>query len=118
MTFTCLHSLRPARDNGWTPRRKRIFFNTIAAGGTVAMACARAGLSRAAAYKARHRDAEFALAWRQALDCAQDAAERALLDGMPEHLRWLLRDADAITQPEERRVFAQDTVNSVNAMST
>ena len=56
--YTLTDTLIPSvRHDGWTPQRKRLFFETLGAGHTDAWACARVGLSRQAAYKARRREA-------------------------------------------------------------
>ena len=91
---------RSARANGWTPQRKRLFFATLAAHRTVAMACARVGLSREAAYKARRRDADFARRWQEAQACARRAAERAFFDSLPDSLRKSLSDRRLSLEPE------------------
>lgn len=75
------------RHDGWTPCRKRLFFEALAAGHTVSRACARAGLSRQAAYKARLRDPGFAREWLAAQQSARRAAEAAFLALLPEKLR-------------------------------
>lgn len=85
-------AVRRARANGWTPERRRLFLDTLAAGQTVAMGCARVGLSREAAYKARRRDASFARHWQQVQARARRAAERAFLDSLPERLRDSVSD--------------------------
>ena len=81
-----------ARSNGWTLERQHRFLATLAAGHTVASACARVGLSREAAYKARRRDAGFARRWQQAQERARHMAERAFLDHLPDSLRSSLSD--------------------------
>lgn len=58
--------------------------------GSVSFACARVGLLREAAYKARRRDPGFARRWQQALEGARRAADRALLERLPEELRQRL----------------------------
>lgn len=78
------------RHNGWTAARRRLFCRTLAAGGSVSLACARVGLSREAAYKARRRDAAFARAWQRAQAEARAAARRAFLAGLPAPLRAAL----------------------------
>ena len=83
---------QPARANGWTPQRQRLFLTMLAGHHTVAAACARVGLSRQAAYKARRRDAEFAQQWREAQASADREAERAFMDSLPDRLRSALTE--------------------------
>jgi len=104
---------RAPRHDGWTERRKRLFFETLAAGQSVAMGCARAGLSRQAAYAARRRDPDFAREWRAAQAQARRKAERDFLDRLPEPLRQALLQEAAPDQSRRGRFFAQDRVKVV-----
>ena len=60
------------RHDGWTPARKVQFLEALAQEGNVSAACARAGLSREAAYRLRRRDPLVARAWAAALVQASD----------------------------------------------
>ena len=68
---TPVRPVRAPRHDGWTPERTRLFFETLAAGHSVVRACARAGLSRRSAYKARRRDPGFAHQWQAAQQSAR-----------------------------------------------
>lgn len=50
----------PAR--GWTPERKMLFLDRLAASGNARAACRRVGLSAESAYRQRRKDALFARA--------------------------------------------------------
>src|SRR5690606_27796460 len=58
---------RAPRHDGWTPERQLGFFEHLSRTGNVRVACAAVGLSRAAAYRQRHRDATFDRRWSIAL---------------------------------------------------
>ncbi len=78
--------------HGFTPERRVLFAEELAASGNVRRACAVAGISRHTAYKARRRDAVLAQAWDAALGLAarhagEVLAERAL-DGIEEPVFW------------------------------
>jgi hypothetical protein len=80
-TATCRH-------DGWTPERKALFLEDLAARGNVRAACARVGMSREAAYRLRRREALFARGWDAALLLARDSTadtfgDRAI-DGIEE----------------------------------
>jgi hypothetical protein len=68
-TIALITQSSPRRD-GWTAERRAVFLESLCERADVARACARAGLSRQAAYKLRRRDPVFALAWNVALDVA------------------------------------------------
>ena len=115
--YTLTDTLIPSvRHDGWTPQRKRLFFETLGAGHTVAWACARVGLSRQAAYTARRRDPAFAQAWRLALETARRAAVEAFLEGLPDNLRRALSDSSTPCELRGGRSFPQDTVRFVKPM--
>jgi hypothetical protein len=61
------------RHDGWTPERKALFLEDLAARGNVRAACARVGLSREAAYRLRRREPLFARGWGAALQLARDS---------------------------------------------
>jgi len=105
----------PRRD-GWTPRRRRQFLDDLAAGLDVRRACARAGLSRQAAYRLRRRDAEFARAWDGALRSARAAAGQAFLALLPERLRRTMSEMSGAGELRGAGVLAQDSVTSVRAV--
>ena len=90
---TPVRPVRAPRHDGWTPERTRLFFEALAAGGSVAWACARAGLSRQAAYKARRRDPGFAQQWQAAQQSALRAATEAFFASLPENLRQAMLEA-------------------------
>lgn len=78
--------------HGFTPERRVLFAEELAASGNVRRACAVAGISRNTAYKARRRDPVLAQAWDAALTLAarhagEVLAERAL-DGVEEPVFW------------------------------
>ncbi|MFA7596413.1 MAG: hypothetical protein WCY92_08655, partial [Novosphingobium sp.] len=64
----------------FTPDRRLLFCDRLAASGNVRLACKAARISPQTAYKARRRDAAFALAWDAALALARDHAEAVLAD--------------------------------------
>lgn len=68
----------PAR--GWTPERKMLFLDRLAASGNARAACRRAGLSAESAYRQRRKDALFARAWAAAVVLGRDASEQVLGD--------------------------------------
>jgi len=118
-TDTLARPVRPdraPRHDGWTRSRKRLFFETLAAGHSVAWACVRAGLSRQAAYKARRRDPAFARQWQAAQESARRAAEQAFLDGLPENLLRALSETATPGQLREARFLPLDTVRFVKRM--
>jgi hypothetical protein len=84
---------RTFRHDGWTPARRAMFLECLAATANVQHACAVVGLSRQAAYRLRRRDPEFAAAWRDALRKARDAAARAFLEMLPESILRTLSDS-------------------------
>lgn len=76
----------PRRRDGWTVERQRIFIDTLAATGCVALAAAEANITPRSAYRLRNhpKGAAFAAAWRAALMTAADrltniAFERATI---------------------------------------
>ena len=76
----------------FTPAKKVRFIEVLAETGNVRHACARAGISRHTAYKARRREAVLSQAWEAALALAAEhvdavVAERAL-DGVEEPVFW------------------------------
>ena len=82
----------PLGPHGFTPERRVVFAEELAASGNVRRACAVAGVSRNTAYKARRRDPVLAQAWDAALTLAarhagEVLAERAL-DGVEEPVFW------------------------------
>ena len=78
------------RHDGWTPERKALFLETLAATGNVRAACKRVGLSREAAYRLRRREALFARGWDTALLVARDLTAETLgdraIDGIEEDI--------------------------------
>ena len=78
------------RHDGWTAARKARFLESLAGDGNVSAACARAGLSREAAYRLRRRDALFARAWAAAQVQARETVGEVLgtraIDGIEEQV--------------------------------
>lgn len=68
------------RHDGWTPERKALFLEDLAARGNVRAACARVGLSREAAYRLRRREPLFARGWDAALQLARDSVAETYND--------------------------------------
>ncbi|MDD3799922.1 MAG: hypothetical protein PHE36_12185, partial [Novosphingobium sp.] len=68
------------RHDGFTPARRVRFLDALAGSGNVRAACAVAGISAQAAYRARRRDGRFALAWEGALALARGHAEAVVAD--------------------------------------
>lgn len=66
---TILPARAPARQDGFTPEKRRIFLTTLAACGVAADACRAARISRVTAYNLRNsaEGRAFALAWDAAL---------------------------------------------------
>lgn len=62
---------RGFRHDGWTPATRAGFLDALARSGVITDACRAAGISAAAAYKLRHRDAVFAAGWDTALGLAR-----------------------------------------------
>ncbi|WP_255326166.1 hypothetical protein [Sphingobium sp. EM0848] len=71
--------LRPVRRDGWTPARRKLFMEALAATCNVAEAARAAGKSSSSAYAQKQRDPGFAREWQQALCVAYDELEALLL---------------------------------------
>ena len=69
-----------ARRNGWTAERQRVFLAALAETGSVALASARAGMTKRSAYRLRARPdaAAFARGWEAALRTVRDRARRSI----------------------------------------
>lgn len=65
---------------GWTPERKALFLDRLAAHGNVRAACRQTGLSAESAYKLRRRDPLFARGWAAAVVLGRDASIQALAE--------------------------------------
>jgi hypothetical protein len=80
------------RHDGWTPERRTLFLETLAAKGNVSAACARAQMSREAAYRLRRRDVMFMRGWNAALLLARDSVADTLgdraIDGIEEKIYY------------------------------
>lgn len=63
------------RFDGWTGVRRAGFLKVLGESGCVTEACRRVGISTAAAYRLRERDARFAAAWDAALAASAEAVE-------------------------------------------
>lgn len=74
---------------GWTPSRKVQFLEALAERGNVRRACAVVGISRAAAYLLRRRDAVFARGWAAAQVLGREVAIETLAD----------RAVDGVSEP-------------------
>lgn len=71
--------LRPVRRDGWTPAKRKLFMETLAATCNVSEAARVAGKSLSSAYAQKQRDPGFAREWHQALCVAYDELEALLL---------------------------------------
>jgi hypothetical protein len=82
----------PVPGNGWTPGRKALFLDRMAAHGNARAACRAVGLSAEAAYKLRRRDPLFARAWSAALVLARENGEQVLgeraIEGVEEQIYY------------------------------
>lgn len=81
-----------APAHGWTPERKTLFLDRLAAHGNARAACRAVGLSPEAAYRLRRRDPLFARAWAAAILLAREngtqvLAERAI-EGIEEQIYY------------------------------
>jgi hypothetical protein len=82
------------RHDGITPERQRVFFETLAATGSVSQAATACGLSRQALYAYRNRAdvPAFREAWDIAMGCAinilGDIAFSRAVDGVEEPVFW------------------------------
>jgi hypothetical protein len=78
------------RHDGWTGARKAQFLEALAHDGNVRAACARAGLSREAAYRLRRRDPLFARSWAAAQVQGREVVGEVLgtraIDGIEEKI--------------------------------
>jgi hypothetical protein len=66
---------RQRRAGEWTESKAVTFIVTLAAGRSVTLAAARAGMSRKSAYALKCRDARFAAAWAAAIAAGQGRAQ-------------------------------------------
>lgn len=68
------------RRNGWTAERQRVFLASLAETGSVALASARAGMTKRSAYRLRARPeaGAFADRWDAALRTARDRATQPI----------------------------------------
>jgi hypothetical protein len=76
------------RHDGWTPERKALFLEHLAANGNVSVAAARVGMGREAAYRLRRRESLFARGWDVALLQAREVVAETIgdraMDGIEE----------------------------------
>jgi|GEM_PF-938600 len=70
----------PAPALAFTPARRALFCDLLAASGNVRAVCARVGVSPHTAYRQRRRDAGFSALWDAALVLARDHAEAVLAE--------------------------------------
>jgi hypothetical protein len=68
------------RPKGWTPRKRKIFLEYLAATANVTASAAEAGMSVAGAYQLRFRDGLFREAWSAALEQGYARLETMLLE--------------------------------------
>lgn len=71
---------RAQRHDGWTPKRRKTFLETLGETANVRAAALKAGKSACGVYALRRRDAAFARAWDDALSGAMDELEAIALD--------------------------------------
>jgi len=71
--------LRAVRKDGWTPAKRKAFFETLAATCNVSEAARTAGKNLASAYNQRRRDPGFAREWSRALNVGYAELEALLL---------------------------------------
>jgi hypothetical protein len=96
-TIALVTQSSPRRD-GWTAERRAAFLECLREKPDVARACARAGLSRQAAYKLRRRDPAFALAWKVAIEVAHQAKVDRMVAALPQRtLRTLSNMSESST---------------------
>jgi hypothetical protein len=71
-----------------TPKRRRMFLESLAENGNVSVSARTAGIHRVTAYKWRRADPEFAAGWEEAIDISVDLlleeARRRAHDGVDE----------------------------------
>jgi hypothetical protein len=72
-------AVRKRRCNRWNQKRREMFLAVLTETANVRQAAKKVGMSTAAAYLLKGRDAAFALAWRKALDVGYSELEMALL---------------------------------------
>jgi hypothetical protein len=60
----------------FTEEKRNIFFKTILECGNVAMACAKAGVSRRLVYNIRDKDPEFKAMWQECIEVGLDRLEQ------------------------------------------
>lgn len=103
-------SERAPRHDGWTPERKTRFLDSLANKGNVGLACAKAGLSREAAYRLRRREPMFARAWKaaqaQARDRSIDVLEDRAIDGVEERIYYRGELIDTCRRYDSRLLLA------------
>ena len=82
----------PAPTHGWTPERRALFLERLAAHGNVRAACRTVGLSAESAYRLRRRDAPFARGWAAAVVLGRDRTEQVLgeraVEGVEEQIYY------------------------------
>jgi hypothetical protein len=69
-----------ARSKGWTPRKRKIFLEYLAATSNVTASVAEAGMSQPGVYQLRQRDSLFREAWDAALEQGYARLEAMLLE--------------------------------------
>lgn len=72
-------SVQRQRGNNWTPEKRAVFLDHLAATCNVTRSCEAAGMRPSAAYGLRRVDATFAEQWRAALLTGYDRLEEALI---------------------------------------
>ncbi|HKQ74154.1 MAG TPA: hypothetical protein VJ810_10680 [Blastocatellia bacterium] len=96
----------PSRPKQW----KKTFLETFAQTANVRLACARVGVNRSTAYRAREKDDKFAEQWDEALDDALDRLEEECIrrgrDGTDELVSSKLSAGNMKGQLMEEELFA------------
>ncbi len=103
---------RRARSDGWTEARQRDFIASLAATGSVAVACDSVGLHVSGAYKLRSEPggASFVRAWNEALDAGIAALKTVAFDravnGVPMTLFYHGEPAATTTRHDNRLLMS------------
>jgi hypothetical protein len=97
------------------------FLAALTAGQTVTQACATSGLNRRTAYDHREQDAEFALAWDDAIESSVDELEaevrRRALDPEAKNSHLLLMFMLKKFRPEYREAYKTEVAMTVERVA-
>ncbi len=85
----------------FTPARRELFLENLAASCNVTASAAAAGVSFSAAYRCRMRDPEFRAAWAEAIDQGYAMLEAGLLEQAMRRRRDAEAEEDEAAGPEE-----------------